>query len=388
MYRISELAQRAGLSRSTLLYYEKLGLICGRRQANGYRIYSDRDLQRLKLLQQLQAGGLTLQECQTCLDNRIERPLLLQRLEALDQEIAEKQQARNLLTAMAGQGSMREWHQSLDAEAPDAHLDWLIAQGFSEKQALHLKWLSKDMNEHDTYMAEFMAIFDGLEQLGPGSAQDTEQALKALPKAPDHILEIGCGRGIRTLQLAKQSQVTALDNDESFLDNLEQKATALGLGDKITCVCNSMTELPFEAECFDTIWAEGSAYIMGFEKALKNWKAFIKPGGYLVVSDAVWLHENRDPKEEMFWQQEYPDITVLEKRLTQIQAQGYQILTDFSLSQQAWENYYRPIQQKLSQLERKSFTSNALQDIERELNIYLNHHQAVGYRMFVLQKRS
>ena len=40
MYRISELALLVGLSRTALLYYEKLNLINGKRQENGYRVYS------------------------------------------------------------------------------------------------------------------------------------------------------------------------------------------------------------------------------------------------------------------------------------------------------------------------------------------------------------
>ncbi|MFD2645031.1 MerR family transcriptional regulator [Pseudomonas japonica] len=107
MYRISELAAKVGLSRSTLLYYEKMGLISSRRQANGYRAYSDQDLQQLKLLQQLQAGGLTLRECQACLETRIDRTLLLERLQTLEQEITEKQQSRDLLASMLGMASMR-----------------------------------------------------------------------------------------------------------------------------------------------------------------------------------------------------------------------------------------------------------------------------------------
>ncbi|MGS0726695.1 MerR family transcriptional regulator, partial [Shewanella sp. 0m-11] len=114
MYRISELALKIGLSRSTLLYYEKLGLISATRQANGYRRYSEQDVQRLKLLQQLQAGGLSLKECQACLESRIDRQLLLQRLKVLDDEIAQKQQAKELLSAMLGMGSMREWHQATE----------------------------------------------------------------------------------------------------------------------------------------------------------------------------------------------------------------------------------------------------------------------------------
>ena len=92
MYRISELAQKVGLSRSTLLYYEKLKIISAKRQSNGYRYYTDKDLQHLKLLQQLQAGGLTLKECQACLNAQIDRELLLHRLNVLDEEIAPKKQ--------------------------------------------------------------------------------------------------------------------------------------------------------------------------------------------------------------------------------------------------------------------------------------------------------
>jgi len=386
MYRISELAQRVGLSRSTLLYYEKLGLICGQRQANGYRVYSDRDLQRLKLLQQLQAGGLTLKECQACLESRIEQSLLLQRLEILDQEIAEKQRARDLVAAMTGQSSLKDWHQALDAEAPDAHLDWLMAQGFSEKQALHLKWLSKDMNEHDAYMAEFMAIYAGIERLGPGSEQDTARALAVLPENLGTILEIGCGTGVGTLQLAQSAHVTAIDNHEPFLAELEQRASEHSLMDKISCVCASMTDLPFDPSSFDVIWAEGSAYIMGFEKALQNWKPFIKPGGYLVVSDAVWLCDERDPEGEAFWQQEYPDISSVQARLSQIEAQGYQLLTDFTLSEQAWENYYGPLERKLNQLDLGSFKTSAGQDVAKEIQIHRQHSKGVGYQVFVLRR--
>ncbi|MFA0229477.1 MerR family transcriptional regulator, partial [Vibrio sp. 10N.261.45.A7] len=276
MYRISELAELVGLSRSTLLYYGKLGLIEAQRQNNGYRFYSEKDLQRVRLLQQLQAGGLTLKECQACLDAKIERSLLENRLKQLDEELVQKQRSRDLLAAMLGESGLEEWHESMDKLAPDAHLDWLIKQGFDEKQALRLKWLSKDMNEHDQYMADFGAIFEGLERLGPGTAEDTLAAMSQVPFSPKHVLEIGCGKGIATKVLAKalveyqtDVQITALDNDQPSLDILIQQAQALGLESNLKTVCASMMDLPFEAKSFDLIWSEGSAYIMGVQKALK-----------------------------------------------------------------------------------------------------------------------
>ncbi|WP_409424698.1 MerR family transcriptional regulator [Pseudoalteromonas sp. RW-H-Ap-1] len=54
VYRISELAKLVGLSRTALLYYEKLSLISAKRLENGYRVYSERDVQQVRLIQQLQ----------------------------------------------------------------------------------------------------------------------------------------------------------------------------------------------------------------------------------------------------------------------------------------------------------------------------------------------
>ena len=61
MYRISELAELVGLSRSTLLYYGKLGLIEAQRQSNGYRLYSEKDLQRVRLVAAVASGWVDAQ---------------------------------------------------------------------------------------------------------------------------------------------------------------------------------------------------------------------------------------------------------------------------------------------------------------------------------------
>lgn len=390
MYRISELALKVGLSRSTLLYYEKLALISSKRLANGYRTYSEHDLQQLKLLQQLQAGGLTLKECQACLDTRIDRSLLLERLQTLEHEIAQKQQSRDLLAAMLGKASMRGWHQALESQAPGAHLAWLLKQGFNEKQALRLKWLSKDMNEHDHYMADFERIFDGLDRLGPGSAEDTLAALSALPAVPNTLLDIGCGRGVSTLLLAQHTQglVTAVDNDEYSLAQLKAAVASNAVEQQVRVLCASMTELPFEDSSFDAIWAEGSAYIMGFGNALKTWRGFIKSQGFLIVSDLIWLTDRPRSEASSFWQKNYPDMTTLQNRVSNIRSLGYRVVRSFPLSPQAWENYLAPLREKIADLSAKDFSSNALADIKDEIDIHERFLDDYGYQFFVLQKNS
>ncbi|WP_434999108.1 MerR family transcriptional regulator [Vibrio scophthalmi] len=386
MYRISELAQMLGLSRTTLLYYEKLGLICGQRLSNGYRTYSDMDLQRLRLIQQLHSGGLTLKECKACLEAKVERAVLLERLEHLDQEIAQKQQSRDLLAALLGETSLNQWHETLDKLAPDAHIDWLIKQGFSETDAQRLRWLSKDMNTHDTYMADFYRIFDPLERRGPGSESDTLAALRKVPMKPSQILEVGCGQGIATRLLAQQcdAQITAIDNDEEAIKALQ--ASNQEHAEQIRFECASMTDLPYAERSFDLIWSEGSAYIMGVENAFKQWRSLLNQGGVLVLSDLVWSTDDANETAKAFWGSEYPDMTTVETRIKQAKAAGYQVVDTFPISDAAWEAYYQPLSQQVAALKDELTNSQAIKDIERELSAYRQRDDQFDYQMFILMK--
>ncbi|WP_299789391.1 MerR family transcriptional regulator [uncultured Shewanella sp.] len=389
MYRISELAVEVGLSRTALLYYEKQQLIKGQRQSNGYRIYSDKDLQRIRLIQKLQAGGLTLKECKACLEAKVDRKLLESRLHKLDEEIAQKQQSRQLLAAMLGEGNLKAWHESVDKLAPDAHLDWLIKQGFSEKEALRLKWLSKDMNEHEQYMAEFMKIYEALERWAPGSESETLKALSLLPEQPKEILEIGCGKGLSTTVLANNTTafITAVDNEQSALTRLSDRFEADGLSSRLTTVCASMTELPFNNASFDLLWAEGSAYIMGVTHALSQWKPLLDEDGILMISDLVWLTDTPNEEAVEFWKHEYPDIQTVTTRAKQMEVAGYEVLNSFTLSHQAWQNYYEPLKSRIEELQPEMQGSQAIKDISKEVDIYNNYLGQFGYQMFILRKR-
>ncbi|MCW8347198.1 MerR family transcriptional regulator [Vibrio sp. ZSDZ65] len=390
MYRISELASKVGLSRSALLYYEKQDLIQGRRLDNGYRVYNDHDVQRIRLIQRLQAGGLTLKECQSCLQAKVDRHLLLERLKALDEEIAQKQQSRQLLAAMLGEGDTRSWHEQTDKLAPDAHLDWLKKQGFNEKEALRLKWLSKNMNEHEQYMADFMTVFETLERWGPGSESETLRALKELPSTPKKILEIGCGKGLATTILATHSgaEITAVDNEPSALEQLTQRLETSALSSQVTPVCASMTELPFESSSFELIWAEGSAYIMGVTNALSQWKPLLQRDGLLMVSDMVWLTDSPSQKAQSFFQSEYPDMQTVETRLEQMTAAGYEVVSHFTLSLEAWQNYYEPLKRRIETLAPTMAESTALKDIAREVDVFNHTIGEYGYQMFTLKKKT
>jgi MerR family Zn(II)-responsive transcriptional regulator of zntA len=63
LLKIGEFARRAGVSLRTLRYYEELGLISpSARTRGGFRYYRPEDLDRLKLIADLQKLGLTLEQ--------------------------------------------------------------------------------------------------------------------------------------------------------------------------------------------------------------------------------------------------------------------------------------------------------------------------------------
>ena len=388
MYRISELAQRVGVSRATLLYYEKLGLLKGQRQANGYRVYSDADRQRLELMQQLQAGGLSLQECRACLDGKLDRDRLQQRLETLEDELAEKTRSRDLLSALLGRSSLKSWHETLERVAPDLHRAWLMTQGFSSEDAACIALLSKDMNMHDDYMTTFMGVFSDLEYWGPGSEEATRRAVSEIPFTPRSILEIGCGQGVATLVLAEatSAQITATDTADGALERLRSKVSARGLEDRIAVEHADMAALPTPSEPYDVIWAEGSAYVIGVERALKAWRSLLRPGGVLVVSDMVWRTDQPTDAVAAFWEAEYPAITTPSARMQQAEQAGYRVLSHFDMGRDAMEAYYRPLEARVAAMADQLAGSRVLADLGAELDIWREGDGQFSYEIFVLQR--
>ena len=116
----------------------------------------------------------------------------------------------------------------------------------------------------------------------------TRKAFRMLPKMDrPRILDIGCGSGVSTLELARLSRgrVIGIDIDQSALDRFTKRIKEAGLTDRIQATNCSMFDMDFPDESFDIVWAEGSIYAIGFERGLQEWKQLLKPGGSMVIHD-------------------------------------------------------------------------------------------------------
>ena len=96
---IGEVARRSGLTRDTVRFYERQGLIASGERAAGSRVYNEYEsavIERLAFIRQSQSAGFTLREIKDVLDewgvdiDAIPRAELVATLEAKFAQVEEK----------------------------------------------------------------------------------------------------------------------------------------------------------------------------------------------------------------------------------------------------------------------------------------------------------
>lgn len=240
----------------------------------------------------------------------------------------------------------------------------------------------------------FFEIHKDLPREGPGDSESTRRAFRKLSALPEEpvILDVGCGPGAQTLDLAELSEgvIYAVDTHQPFLDRLQEKVIELGLEKRVHVLNQSMRELQFPPASFDLIWSEGAIYIMGFETGLRKWKPLLKPGGYIAVTELTWLKPDPPAEVKEFWKTGYPEMKSLEENLDIIYACDYYLIDYFVLPNNSWtDDYYQPMQARIAML-REQYRSDPdrLQklDFEREeIDIFNKYNEWYGYVFYIMQ---
>jgi ubiquinone/menaquinone biosynthesis C-methylase UbiE len=201
----------------------------------------------------------------------------------------------------------------------------------------------------------------------------TSRALEMLPEFVEpSILDIGCGTGVPTIELARliDGQITAVDIDKSRLERLEEKVKKEDLTERVKVMHCSMFNLKFPDESFDIIWAEGSIAMIGFARGIKEWSRLIKSDGFLVV------HDNTD------------DIA---QKLEQVDRCGYILINHFTIPGDIWwSEYYEPLEKSIEQLRGECHNDRkALVQFEKEqleVDKVKNNPQSYSSTFFIMQK--
>jgi len=194
-----------------------------------------------------------------------------------------------------------------------------------------------------------------------------------LPKSDKpRILDIGCGSGVPTMELATlgRGEVIGIDIDQSALDKLTGKIREAGFSDRVQAVNCSILDMPFPDESFDLIWSEGSIFVVGFKRGIQDWKRFLKTGGFMVIHD------------------EKGDV---EEKLRQISQCGYKLLGYFILSEETWwTEYFAPLEKLIAESQTSyaddPHTLEELSQAQKELEMFRRNPERNNSVYFVIQK--
>jgi ubiquinone/menaquinone biosynthesis C-methylase UbiE len=164
----------------------------------------------------------------------------------------------------------------------------------------------------------------------------TRKAFELLPKYKNpYILDIGCGTGVPTIELATISDghIIGIDIDVTSLNLLRRKIKKMGLNNQVGVIKDSILTMDFPGESFDIIWSEGSIFVIGFENGIKKWRRFLKPNGFLVIHD-----ENKDKTN----------------KLGLITKYGYSLIAQFEISENLWwQEYFTPLELLIKEFRNK-----------------------------------
>jgi DNA-binding transcriptional MerR regulator len=169
---VGRLGKQFGLSRSALLYYDRIGLLSpSQRSPAGYRVYSERDARRLAAICRYRDVGLSLDAIRELLDAATSRSaeLLEARLDALNAEIERlREQQRIIVRLLANpkqlrraraidkagwvailraagldDAAMHRWHVEFERMAPTAHHDFLASLGLPPTEIRRIRRWSR-----------------------------------------------------------------------------------------------------------------------------------------------------------------------------------------------------------------------------------------------------
>jgi len=171
MYTIGQLAKKFSISRSTLLYYDSIGLLTpsGRSKAN-YRLYSDDDVLKMEKISHFRETGLSLEsiagvleleknKIYSVLENRLfgindeiqnmrnQQSVIIQILENENaikhSRIITKEHWVSLLKATGlDEIDMKKWHTEFERISPEAYQNFLESLGIEEQEIKLIRKLS------------------------------------------------------------------------------------------------------------------------------------------------------------------------------------------------------------------------------------------------------
>jgi len=178
----------------------------------------------------------------------------------------------------------------------------------------------------------------------------TRKAFESIPERDKpRILDIGCGMGMPTLELAKVSngEVTGIDIDQGALDKLNLKIKQEGLSERVKVFNRSVYDTKFEDGMFDIIWEEGVIHLLDLTRALTECNRVLKLNGFMVTGEATnWAS----------------------RKLKNFPKFGFKLFKQIPWERKCWwTQYYSPLEEKINILRKKYDNFDDIEEIKRHI---------------------
>lgn len=218
-----------------------------------------------------------------------------------------------------------------------------------------------------------MVVLEEIEQVRAAFLKYTREAFLRLPcLEKPRILDIGCGSGVPTIELAKLSngEVIGIDIDQSCIDELNRKIRKEALSNRVKTINLSVFEMKLPDEPFDVVWSEGVIRTIGFERSLKEWRRLLKHNGYLVI---------------------HYQMSRVADTLSRIPQHGYRLEDTISLPADAWwTEFYKPLEEKMGALLHKYKNSadalKLLKQYKSEMNMVKKNPRSFRAAFYIMKK--
>ena len=167
MLTVTQLAQTCDVSRTTVLYYERAGLLKpASRSANGYRWYGAAEVERLKNILSYRSYGVPVSSIGALLedhDNPTQEQVLRDHFNALEKEIQNLRQQQKAIVMLLEQGE-RPVSQAMTKER---WTDIMAAAGFSEADMLgwHRQFEQMEPEGHQAFLESLAIDEDEVERI-------------------------------------------------------------------------------------------------------------------------------------------------------------------------------------------------------------------------------
>lgn len=276
VYTAGIFAKKAGITLKTIHHYHKEGLLCpSSYNEAGYRLYNDKDFQKLQKILTLKFIGFSLEEIKELiksdyLKNNVRESLNMQ-MDIIDEKI-------NHLVLV--KKAINEAELMMDSESA---LDWTKFTNIIKIINTEKIWLNQYKNAAN--LSARISLHDLFSTNKYGWHKWFYDQLNLCDDMT--VLELGCGNASLWLRnidrIPKNCKITLTDISEGMIEDARQNLGEYSKKFKFNQA--DAQNIPYEDNSFDLVIADHIIYhISDKQKALSEIKRVLKPHGYLYLS--------------------------------------------------------------------------------------------------------